>query len=90
LTNSLERRYFYAQRNQYERTCAKDSRGGIGIRIGYARLDTTLIYARADTEQKRRAIAEATPPDSPLKEKLNAERFTVNDEDILKRLYGLR
>lgn len=44
--------------------------------LGHARLDTTLIYARADTEQKRRAIAEATPPDSPLKEKLNAERFT--------------
>ena len=58
--------------------------------LGHARLDTTIIYARADTEQKRRAIAEATPPDSPLKEKLNAERFTVNDEDVLKQLYGLR
>lgn len=58
--------------------------------LGHAWLDTTLIYARADTEQKRRAIAEAIPPDSPLKKKLNAERFTVNDDDVLKRLYGLR
>jgi site-specific recombinase XerD len=58
--------------------------------LGHARLDTTFIYAHADTEQKRRAIAEATPPDSPLKEKLNAARFTVDDDAVLKRLYGLR
>ena len=58
--------------------------------LGHARLDTTLVYAHADTEQKRRAIEEATLSDSPLKEKLNASRFTIDDEDVLKRLYGLR
>ena len=58
--------------------------------LGHARLDTTLIYAHADTERKRKAIEEATPADSPLKEKLNAARFTIEDEDVLKRLYGLR
>jgi hypothetical protein len=58
--------------------------------LGHARLVTTLVYAHADTEQKRRAIEEATSPDSPLKEKLNAARFTIDDEDVLKRLYGLR
>lgn len=58
--------------------------------LGHAQLETTLIYAHADTEQKRRAIESAIDPDSPLKAKLNLERFTVNDEDVLKQLYGLR
>jgi len=35
--------------------------------LGHAQLDTTLIYAHADTEQKRKAIEKATSPDSPLK-----------------------
>ena len=56
--------------------------------LGHANLETTLIYAHADTEMKRRAIekasadicnvgTEATVPDS-------------FDDDTLKRLYGLR
>ena len=56
----------------------------------HAQLDTTLIYAHADTEQKRHAIAKATPSDSPLKKKLNSEKFTVTDEETLKLLYGLK
>ena len=58
--------------------------------LGHANLETTLIYAHADTEHKREAIAKATEPDSPLSGKLNADRYTVTDEDILKRLYGLK
>jgi site-specific recombinase XerD len=58
--------------------------------LGHLNLETTQIYAHADTEQKRAAIAAATPPDTPLFSKLNPERFTVNDEEILKRLVGLR
>ena len=58
--------------------------------LGHAHLDTTLIYAHADTEQKRKAIELATPKNSPLKRKLNARRYTVQDDETLKRLYGLK
>ncbi len=57
--------------------------------LNHARLETTLIYAYADTEQKRKAIEAATPNSSPLKTKLNTNRFTVTDDDTLKKLYGL-
>lgn len=57
--------------------------------LGHAHLETTQIYAHADTEHKRTAIANATPKDSPLYEKLNSERLTITDEDMLKRLTGL-
>jgi len=58
--------------------------------LGHAQLDTTLIYAHADTEQKRKAIEQATPSDSPLKNHLNAEKYQVTDDELLKRLYGLK
>ena len=58
--------------------------------LGHANLETTLMYAHADTEHKRIAIAAATPPDSPLYSKLNSARYTVTDDDTLKRLTGLR
>jgi len=58
--------------------------------LGHANLETTQIYAHADTEHKRIAIANATPSHSPLFNKLNADRFTITDEDALKRLVGLR
>lgn len=58
--------------------------------LGHAQLDTTLIYAHADTEQKRKAIATASPTNSPLKARLNAKRFTITDDETLKKLYGLR
>ena len=58
--------------------------------LGHSRLDTTLIYAHADTEQKRRAIEKATEPDSPLHGSLNAERYTISDGDTIKKLYGLK
>ena len=57
--------------------------------LGHARIDTTLIYAKADTEHKRRAI-EAANQASPLSGIINAERFHVNDDEQLKRLYGLK
>lgn len=58
--------------------------------LGHSNLETTQIYAHADTEHKRKAIAAATPNNNPLFTKLNAERFTITDEDTLKRLTGLR
>ena len=58
--------------------------------LGHANLETTLIYAHADTEHKREATARASQSDSPLAGKLNADRYTVTDEDVLKRLYELK
>lgn len=58
--------------------------------LGHAQLDTTLIYAHADTEQKRKAIEKATGPESPLKNTLNADRFTISDGNVIKKLYGLK
>ena len=59
--------------------------------LGHASIETTRrFYARADTEQKRQAIEKASMKLEPLAEKLNSERFTVDDDEMLKRLYGLR
>ncbi|NBH70781.1 integrase [Clostridiaceae bacterium] len=55
--------------------------------LGHKQLETTLIYAYADTEAKRKAITEAMASDPFLEaEPVN---YTVSDEEILKRLYGL-
>lgn len=58
--------------------------------LGHSQLETTQIYAHADTEHKRKAIANATPQDNPLYSKLNSARYTVTDEEILKKLTGLK
>lgn len=58
--------------------------------LGHSQLETTLVYARADTETERKALAKATPEESPLKPFLNPERYKVDDEEMLKRLVGLR
>jgi len=58
--------------------------------LGHSRLETTFIYAYADTEQKRKAIENAIPEDSTLKEYLNADRYSVEDDETIKRLYGLK
>ena len=59
--------------------------------LGHASIETTRnYYAKADTEQKRLAIEKATDKSSPLAQVLNSERFIVNDDDILRRLYGLK
>ena len=58
--------------------------------LGHAQFKTTLIYAHADTEIKRKALEKAVPEDSPLKPYLDAERYRVDDDDLLKQLVGLR
>lgn len=58
--------------------------------LGHSQLETTQIYAYADTEHKRKAIEASTPPDNPLYSKLNPARCTVTDEELLKKLTGLR
>ena len=57
--------------------------------LGHANLQTTLIYAHADTEQKRKAIELAEHSDSPTKKNPSPGRYTIDDEETLKRLYGL-
>ena len=58
--------------------------------LGHAQLETTLVYARADTEMERRELEKSVPEDSPLKPFLNAERYTIDDDELLKRLVGLK
>lgn len=57
--------------------------------LGHANYETTLIYAKADTEHKRRAM-EAANKSGPLSGKINSDRFVVNDDETLKKLYGLK
>lgn len=57
--------------------------------LGHANLQTTLIYAHADTEQKRAAIDKATSSNNPIKQN-HSYGIDPNDEETLKRLYGLR
>jgi site-specific recombinase XerD len=58
--------------------------------LGHANLESVLIYAHADTEHKRKAIAAATQQSDTLRNTLDSSKFTITDEDQLKRLYGLR
>ena len=48
------------------------------------------LYAHADTEMKRLAIEKAIPGESEPKKFLNSDRYTVDDETLLKQLCGLR
>lgn len=56
--------------------------------LGHANLETSLIYAYADTEQKRRAIEKSMG--RKVTGGINIPRFTISDEDTIKRLYGLK
>ncbi len=58
--------------------------------IGHAHLKTTLGYAHADTEMKRQAIEKSTSQRNPLNSEHLVTRFDINDDEILKRLYGLK
>jgi site-specific recombinase XerD len=58
--------------------------------LGHANLETTLVYAHADTEIKRKAIEKAIPEDTPFGKLTNAKRYKVDNEDILKQLCGLK
>ncbi len=58
--------------------------------LGHANLQTTLIYAHADTEQKRKAIEQATGSGSPATKNPSPSVYTVDDEDTLRKLYGLK
>lgn len=56
--------------------------------LGHANLETSLMYAYADTEQKRRAIEKSMG--RTVAGGIDIPRFTISDEDTIKRLYGLK
>lgn len=56
--------------------------------LGHANLETTLIYAHADTEDKRKAIEKAMASGDNVLLNEN-KKYTVSDEELLRRLYGL-
>jgi site-specific recombinase XerD len=58
--------------------------------LGHSNIETTLVYAHADTEIKRQAIEKAVPEESEIKRFLNSDRYTVSDEVLLKQLCGLK
>ena len=55
--------------------------------LGHSHLETTLIYAHVDTEDKRKAI-EAALGSGAIGE-IGVAPYTVDDEELLRRLYGL-
>lgn len=57
--------------------------------LGHSQLETTLIYAHADTEMKRKAIEASVPEESPLKAFFDSERMTIDNDLLLKKLCGL-
>ena len=61
--------------------------------LGHKNPTTTLIYAYADTEHKRKAIEKATGTGNTAatdKIATHDETYHIDDEELLKRLYGLK
>lgn len=56
--------------------------------LGHANIETTLIYAYADTEMKRAAIEKATDANHPIRHNNINSNLELNNETI-KKLYGL-
>ena len=54
--------------------------------LGHADVNTTRIYAWADTEMKRQAIQKIT---DKCEANATIEPIWENDEQVIKRLYGL-
>ena len=57
--------------------------------LGHVNLETSLIYAHADTEHKRKAITRALGDNAAKGVDPDSENYIVTDEELLKRLYGL-
>ena len=57
--------------------------------LGHAQISTTLIYANADTEMKRKAIEKATSMLNPLLSDETTSLEWEDDEEMIRRLYGL-
>jgi site-specific recombinase XerD len=57
--------------------------------LGHAQLETTMIYAYADTEMKRDAIQKATGSQNPLTSNDQTPCWKGDDE-LIRKLYGLK
>ena len=57
--------------------------------LGHAQISSTLVYANADTEMKREAIEKATSKLNPLLSGETAFPEWEDDEELIRRLYGL-
>ena len=55
--------------------------------LGHSQMESSLIYAHADVDMKRKAIEKATSGSNLLVEK-EAPKY-MKDEEIIKILYGL-
>ena len=59
----------------------------IGEWLGHSHLETTLIYAYADTDMKRNAVEKVTNANNTV---FSDEEFIYkNDEEVIRKLYGL-
>jgi site-specific recombinase XerD len=58
--------------------------------LGHSQLETTLIYAHADTEMKRQAIQKATDASNPIQSDYIFDCDWKNDEALIRELYGLK
>ncbi|MDO4553642.1 MAG: tyrosine-type recombinase/integrase [Lachnospiraceae bacterium] len=56
--------------------------------LGHSSLETSLIYAHADTEQKRKAIEKSMGRE--VIGGVNPPKYSITDEELLKRLCGLK
>ena len=56
--------------------------------LGHSNPETTLVYAYADTEQTRKAIEKSMRRD--VIAGVDLPKYSVSDEEVLKRLYGLK
>ena len=70
-------------------------RGGMPLTLvaqwlGHSQLETTLIYANADTEMKRKAIQKATGSANPVQTDLFSNDRWFNDAELIRTLYGLK
>lgn len=58
--------------------------------LGHEDPETTLIYAYADTEMKRKAIEQATSASNPLNKGDDSASYWKDDDELIRRLYGLK
>ena len=54
------------------------------------RKQVSVTWGRLAISSDSRCRAKAIPEDSELKHFLNAERYTISDEELLKQLCGLK
>ena len=56
--------------------------------LGHSRLETSLIYARATTDMKRKAVDKISAKENSVFK--SDEKFKYADnEDVIRQLYGL-